>query len=663
MNQLIIACIVLTLIAQGAWAEGQTASNGQEKVLENIPSYSQDSTDWCSWVSAQMVLNYYGYSVSPQAVAVKTFELAGQKWGGKDKDELPWRYYKFYEDAIRSLSNNHLAIDEINAQNKDDVLYKIFEAIDHGYPIILLSGGPWLYDATDLPELSSIIDVSPESSWPSGDHASVIVGYSLKEEMNNFITSGPLTFFTNLLDYPPVIKIQDPATAATGVGIYWVSYGKLFEKTIGYPSVTRLIIVKPNPEAAAPASAQMNAQNPSQLVSSTVNTQSTSSTSQAPAIQWTKIFEIGSSSSSANSVQQTSDGGYIIAGLYNLNASLIKTDTLGNEVWNKIYCRQNKVTEARSVRQTNDKGYIIAGDCGLAAWLIKTDASGNEVWNKTFGGSKEDRAFSVQQMSDGGYIIAGDTESYGEKHTATWLIKTDASGNEVWNKTLGAGSLSSVRQTSDGGYITAGSVLIKTDSSGNTAWNKTFSGAFANSVQQTSDGGFILAGNNGNKEAWLIKTDVSGNEVWNKNFEHIGNSIANSVQQTSDGGFILAGYTYYFPSGTDAWMIKTDAVGNEVWNEFFSSTKVGSLRAVESNLNSVQQTSDGGYIAAGSAQNYPPGVWLIKTDADENTAHTLSSTVKPRADTQGQVTNKASGFGGILAVAALLCVFILRRKD
>jgi len=100
-----------------------------------------------------------------------------------------------------------------------------------------------LYDATDLPELSWI-EFPPESSWPSGDHASVIVGYSLKEEMNNFITSGPLTFFTNLLAYPPVIKIHDPATAAIGVGAYWVSYSKLFDKTIGYPSVTRLLIVK-----------------------------------------------------------------------------------------------------------------------------------------------------------------------------------------------------------------------------------------------------------------------------------------------------------------------------------------------------------------------------------------------------------------------------------
>ncbi|MCX6676766.1 MAG: WD40 repeat domain-containing protein [Methanothrix sp.] len=163
---------------------------------------------------------------------------------------MPPRYYTFYKDAIRSLSNDNILVEEINAQDKDEVLNKIFEAIDRGYPIILLSGGPWLYDATDFPD-TFWSEYTRESSWPSGNHASVIVGYSLKEEMNNFLSFGPLTFLTNLLDYPPVIKIHDPATAASGVGIYWVSYSKLFEKTIGYPSVAKLLIVKPNSEANA----------------------------------------------------------------------------------------------------------------------------------------------------------------------------------------------------------------------------------------------------------------------------------------------------------------------------------------------------------------------------------------------------------------------------
>jgi hypothetical protein len=80
MHRLVFVCVVLALMLQGASAEEQTASDGQEKVLENIPSYSQESTEWCAWVSAQMVLSYYGYTVSPQAVAVETFKLADQTW-------------------------------------------------------------------------------------------------------------------------------------------------------------------------------------------------------------------------------------------------------------------------------------------------------------------------------------------------------------------------------------------------------------------------------------------------------------------------------------------------------------------------------------------------------------------------------------------------------
>ena len=248
MNRLPFAFALIILVVAGSVAAGQSDSDGQEKVLNDFPSHSQGDTSWCAWVSAQMVLSYYGYSYSPEEIAVETFKLAGQTWSGSDNEGLPWRYYKSYEEAIQSLSNNGLTVDEISTDDKDEILFKIFAAIDYGYPIILLSGGPWLYDATDFPD-SSWIELSPETSWPSGNHASVIVGYSLKEEMNNFFSFGPLTFLTNLLDYPPVIKIHDPATAANGVGIYWVSYSKLFDKTIGYPSVTRLLTVKPSSEA------------------------------------------------------------------------------------------------------------------------------------------------------------------------------------------------------------------------------------------------------------------------------------------------------------------------------------------------------------------------------------------------------------------------------
>jgi hypothetical protein len=141
---------------------------------------------------------------------------------------------------------------------------------------------------------------------------------------------------------------------------------------------------------------------------------------------------------------------------------------------------------AYSVQQTSDGGYILAGEtdsfgAGGDIFLIKTDASGNIQWAKTYGGTYSDYAYSVQQTSDGGYIVAGYTRSFGAGLSDVFLVKTDASGNISWAKTYGGTNgegAFSVQQTSDGGYIVAGYTysfsagwddifLIKTDANGN----------------------------------------------------------------------------------------------------------------------------------------------------------------------------------------------------
>jgi hypothetical protein len=295
--------------------------------------------------------------------------------------------------------------------------------------------------------------------------------------------------------------------------------------------------------------------------------------------------------------------------------------------WNKTY-GGNGTEMAFSVQQTYDGGYILAGWTtsfgagGYDFWVVKTDGSGNQQWNRTYGGTGEEQAYCVRQTFDGAYIIAGYTCAWGTFDFDMWVVKTDGSGNQQWNRTYGgtgSGAAKCVRQTSDGGYIIAGvSLLVKTDSSGNLQWNKTYGGN-ANSVEQTSDGGYIVAGCivtgakpywAGSDDFWVVKTDSSGNQEWNKTYGGPYTDVANSVQQTSDGGYIIAGYTDLAGfDNYDYWLVKIDPLGNQQWNKTYAE-------GVRNEAYSVQQTPDGGYVVLGNARSDGWfGVWLVKTNS------------------------------------------------
>jgi Mg-chelatase subunit ChlD len=346
---------------------------------------------------------------------------------------------------------------------------------------------------------------------------------------------------------------------------------------------------------------------------------------------WIKTFD--APQARAYSVQQVDDHGYFVAGGRH-DAWIIKTDANGNKVWDKTFGGPEDDV-AYSAQQTIDGGYIITGETqsygsgNKDVWLIKTDSSGNKVWSKTFGGPDEDQGDSVSLVRDGGYVIVGGTGyNPGKKKGAeVWLIKTDANGNKVWDKTFGGYVSSwgrSVEQTSDGGFIITGTAqvrgsgnpqntwLIKTDSAGNKEWDKTFESISGDSegqsIHQTSDGDYIMLCykyTSPDGGIWLIKTDSQGRKIWDRTFQGvIWTDSERSIQQTSDGGYIITGLL-----GTNASLIKVNSEGNEEWYRTYEGINLGG--------NSVQQVNDGGYIVAGTTDMMGPAeVVLIKTDAD-----------------------------------------------
>lgn len=263
------------------------------------------------------------------------------------------------------------------------------------------------------------------------------------------------------------------------------------------------------------------------------------------------------------------------------------------------------------------------------------------LWYQTYGGTSSDSSDDVKQTEDGGFIIVGGTESYGNGSADVWLIKTDAEGNELWNKTFGGKKIEygiEVMQTDDKGYLILGTInnfddkndvwLIKTDPDGNELWNKTIAGPegdIAFSIRQTSDDGFIIVGGTnsfgqGDTDVWLIKTDPNGTEQWNRTFGGNLIDVGHAVEQTSDGGFILVGATtetsHY---SDDIWVIKTNKTGILEWNRTYGGSKTEEATDILIN-------PDGSYIVVGSTQSYgvdgvgPVGyltdnIWMLKLDS------------------------------------------------
>ena len=279
-------------------------------------------------------------------------------------------------------------------------------------------------------------------------------------------------------------------------------------------------------------------------------------------VEWNQTYG-GAGKDFAYSMVQTSDGGYALAGeTYSFGAGdsdfwLVKVDSSGSIQWNRTY-GEPTADGANSIIQTSDGGYALAGystgnNASKDLWFVKTDSMGNMQWNRTYGGSSWDEANSVIQTSDGGYALAGTTNSLSDvtymPHDC-WLVKTDSDGNMEWNKTYdgdgGYDGGNSLVQTSDGGYTIAGNTggfigqnvwIIKTDPDGNRIWDVIWSTrepAQTSSLIQTSDGGYAVTGWTESLDGFagfssyvfLVKADLNGKIQWNSTYSGLGDSKA-----------------------------------------------------------------------------------------------------------------------------------------
>jgi hypothetical protein len=368
-------------------------------------------------------------------------------------------------------------------------------------------------------------------------------------------------------------------------------------------------------------------------------------TAQTPTIQWNRAFG-GSGDDRLTIVQPTADGGYILGGYSPSGVSSSKTQ---------------------------------ASFGGIDYWVVKLDATGTKQWDKTYGGSSDDKLSSLQQTADGGYIIGGQSNSgaSGSKTQAgmggfdLWVLKLDASGNKLWDKTFGSGAndrLATVHQMADGSYALAAETgsgiegdrseagqgaldywLLKLDATGTKVWDHSFGGNnndILNAMQPTADGGYLLggfsySGASGDKsqgtrggtdyDFWVVKVNDLGIKQWDATLGGTGFDNLTSMVQANDGGFLVGGFSNSPVSGEktqgtrgdyDNWIVKLSPSGTKLWDFTFGGDGYDSL-------NGLQQTDDHGYIfgsqsnssisgektQANMGPSNTPDYWVVKVDS------------------------------------------------
>ncbi len=349
---------------------------------------------------------------------------------------------------------------------------------------------------------------------------------------------------------------------------------------------------------------------------------------------WTRTYG-ESGSDYAYSVVQTADGGFAVAVSIRRpgidSAYVIKTDPKGTIQWQKAYGGI-----LYSIQRTTDGGFCLVGQNQNDVYIVRTNETGDTLWTRAFGDTAEDRGYASAQTPDGGFAITGWTYSFGDGSGDVYLIKTDAHGDSLWTRTYGGSEPdcgTSILVTSDGGYIITGTTesfgtadisiyLIRTEADGDTMWTRVFGGplySWGMCVTKAADDGCVVVGRTGSygaggSDLYLLRTGANGDTLWTKTFGGADDDCGFSVQQTADGGYIAAGQAGHDRSG-DAYLIKIDSLGNVGVAEEGPGPQAMSRKLAATVVRSLPQDA-AAFDAMGRRAVHPkPGVYFMRTAA------------------------------------------------
>jgi hypothetical protein len=378
-------------------------------------------------------------------------------------------------------------------------------------------------------------------------------------------------------------------------------------------------------------------------------------------ITWERSYDVGSegTNDSTCSVAQTEDGGYVVAGISGSRLCILRLDNGGVVQWEKqldnFYDSTWEKRQLIAIEQTDDGGFVIVltqsikvgEDVENKIIAIKLDSQGNAEWSQYYINDVESELISFKKVSDGGYLLYALNKSIGYV-----LIKLDNNFMISWEKNMETYDFpTEAIETDDGGYNVVfgeydGIKLKKYDSSGNFVWEKDnkYCTSFCTDMIIPADHGEFLIYSG----MLTTKFDQTGETQWE--FKGITNPInrwnwLNTIKHTNDGGYIVGGLSkpkaiegfFCLPMNvciagvcrwtilcgtypikefaSDAWVIKLDSSGDLKWNRYFGNTNE------DHSIASIEQTSDGGFIAAGrkrSSDNSINQLYVIKLDMQGN---------------------------------------------